>query len=240
MVNVLIVDDDIYYAKNLMNIINKKNDKVRVCNICINGKEALNILNTINDIDIILLDLQMPIYNGIYLLNTLSEERYKESIIVISGNNELVSQLRNNKKIYAYISKLYNMEEITEKIGELIIYKEKRKKEKCIRNKIAKELEYLNYNLSHKGTQYLIEVIYILIKDYNYEIVNLKKYVYPILAEKYSKSSHNIKCNINNATEYMYCECNQYVLNKYFKFYTEIKPSTKTVIYTVLNKLIEE
>lgn len=30
MVNVLIVDDDIYYAKNLMNIINTKNNTVRV------------------------------------------------------------------------------------------------------------------------------------------------------------------------------------------------------------------
>ncbi len=240
MVNVLIVDDDIYYAKNLMNIINTKNNTVRVCNICINGKEALNIINTINDIDVIVLDLQMPIYNGMYLLNALPEEKYKESIIVISGDNELVSRLRNSKKIFTYINKLYDMEKIAEKVEELIIYKEERKTNKCIRNKITKELEYLNYNLSHKGTQYLIEVIYILIKDYNYEIVNLKKYVYPILAERYRKTSHNIKCNINNATEYMYCECNQYILNKYFNFYTDTKPSTKTVIYTILTKLIKE
>ncbi|MCI8486364.1 MAG: response regulator, partial [Clostridia bacterium] len=112
MVNVLIVDDDIYYAKNLMNIINTKNNTVRVCNICINGKEALNIINTINDIDVIVLDLQMPIYNGMYLLNALPEEKYKESIIVISGDNELVSRLRNSKKIFTYINKLYDMEKI--------------------------------------------------------------------------------------------------------------------------------
>lgn len=240
MVNVLIVDDDIYYAKNLMNIINTKNNTVRVCNICINGKEALNIINTINDIDVIVLDLQMPIYNGIYVLNALPEEKYNKSIIVISDDNELSLQLRNSKKIYTYVNKLYGMEKITEKLEELIIYKEEVKKNKYTRNKIVNELDYLNYNLSHKGTKYLIEVIYILIKDYNYEIVNLKKYVYPILSERYGKSSHNIKCNINNATEYMYCECNQYVLNKYFKFYTDTKPSVKTVIYTILNKLIKE
>ncbi len=130
MVNVLIVDDDIYYAKNLMNIINTKNNTVRVCNICINGKEALNIINTINDIDVIVLDLQMPIYNGMYLLNALPEEKYKESIIVISGDNELVSRLRNSKKIFTYINKLYDMEKIAEKVEELIIYKEERKTNK--------------------------------------------------------------------------------------------------------------
>ncbi len=61
MVNVLIADDNIYYAKLLMDLIN--DEEVRVCNIAITGKEALNIIQKSNNIDVILLNLKMPIYN---------------------------------------------------------------------------------------------------------------------------------------------------------------------------------
>ncbi len=61
MVNVLIVEDNIYYAKSLMDLIN--NEKVRVCNIAINGMEALNIIQRNEAIDVILLELKMPIYS---------------------------------------------------------------------------------------------------------------------------------------------------------------------------------
>jgi len=56
MVNVLIADDNIYYAKLLMDLIN--DEEVRVCNIAITGKEALNIIQKSNNIDVILLNLK--------------------------------------------------------------------------------------------------------------------------------------------------------------------------------------
>ena len=64
MVNILIADDNVDYAISLMNYINKQNNKIRVCNIARDGKEAIHMLNTNNDIDIILLDYKMPFYNG--------------------------------------------------------------------------------------------------------------------------------------------------------------------------------
>ena len=64
MVNILIADDNIDYAVNLMNYISKENNNIKVCNIAKNGKETLEILNLKDNIDIILLDYKMPIYNG--------------------------------------------------------------------------------------------------------------------------------------------------------------------------------
>ena len=61
MVNILIADDNIYFAKILMDLINS--DNVKVCNIAINGKETLDILQSNNNIDLILLDSKMPIYS---------------------------------------------------------------------------------------------------------------------------------------------------------------------------------
>lgn len=69
-------------------------------------------------------------------------------------------------------------------------------------------------------------------------INNLQKDIYPIIASIYNTSVHNVKCNINNATEAMYYKCDATVLKEYFKFFDDNKPTTKTVIYTVLNKIL--
>ncbi len=43
MTNILIADDNIDYAINLMNYLNENNDIIRVCNIAKDGKKKLLI-----------------------------------------------------------------------------------------------------------------------------------------------------------------------------------------------------
>ena len=66
MVNILIADDNIYYAKTLMNIINDNDSNIKVTHIAVDGKETLEILKN-SKIDIVLLDLKLPTFNGIYI-----------------------------------------------------------------------------------------------------------------------------------------------------------------------------
>ncbi len=63
MVNVLIADDNISYATSLMNYINRKKDNIRVCAIARDGQETISLLNNVNNIDVILLDINMPKYS---------------------------------------------------------------------------------------------------------------------------------------------------------------------------------
>ena len=71
MLNILIADDNIYYARALMNIINgESNNNIKVSHIAIDGQETINIIKNY-PIDIILLDLNMPIYNGMQILKVL-------------------------------------------------------------------------------------------------------------------------------------------------------------------------
>lgn len=95
VVNVLIADDNIHYARFLMNNINKNNKSIRVCYIAKDGKETINVINNLKNIDVILLDLQMPIYNGIEVIEKINDkDRYKKSCIVISGDIDLVCNKR--------------------------------------------------------------------------------------------------------------------------------------------------
>lgn len=61
MLNVLIADDNISYATTLMNYISQNDKNIRVCAIAKDGRETINILKSRDNIDVILLDLKMPI-----------------------------------------------------------------------------------------------------------------------------------------------------------------------------------
>ena len=124
MVNVLIADDNWNYARNLMAFINEKSNKVRVTNITINGEETLKVLNGNNLIDIVLLDLKMPIYSGIEVIEKLDREqreKYYNSFIIISGELELMkdSEIRYNQVVNRILPKTLSMEQIVEQINGL-------------------------------------------------------------------------------------------------------------------------
>ena len=74
MINILIADENIYYATNLMNYINKYNDSIRVLGITSNGKDTIEFLDN-NNVDVFFLDIKMPIYNGIEILEKVQNKK---------------------------------------------------------------------------------------------------------------------------------------------------------------------
>lgn len=238
MINILIADDNIYYAKRLMDYINNKYNNIRVCNISINGLEALNILYSRNDIDIFLLDLKMPKLNGVQLLNKLNKEKYTKSCIVISGEITMINQIRNHPIVYSYILKSATNDKIEKEINLLIKDKQKFKRYKSINHQLDNILHYLSFNYSHVGTKYLKSVLLFMVDHSEYSIDNFKKQVYPNIAYKFNKSPHNIKCNINHSITSMYYNCDNLKLQKFFSLPSDVKPTTKLVINTIYNKLI--
>ena len=93
------------------------------------------------------------------------------------------------------------------------------------------------YDISYRGTKYLVSVIEYISLNQNCNTENLKKNVYPTVAKKYNTSIHNVKSNINRANNLMYYNCDIEKLKKYFTFDIDVKPKIKTVINTVINKI---
>lgn len=242
MLNILIADDNIDYARNLMNYINKTDDNIRVYYISANGKETLNILNTENCIDIILLDLKMPYLSGVDIIKSLSLEqikKYSKSFIIISGELLLINKVReiNPTVIYKILPKSLDFSCISNCVNELISQKVSNEKAKSIRENIARELLSIGYSFSHIGTQYLIDIIEMLYICGTQFIKNLNKFVYPIIAKRYNQTNNNIKISIIRATESMYYNCDEKELMNYFNLNTITKPNIKTVINSVLLKV---
>ncbi len=86
MFTILIADDNIEFSKMLVNDIVSTRDSLKVLKIATDGQEAFSLMNS-EKIDIILLDLKMPIYNGSQILEMLSEEKKKQYSRFYNCNN---------------------------------------------------------------------------------------------------------------------------------------------------------
>lgn len=234
MVNILIVDNKIDFAMSLINLLNK-NENIRVCAIAKNANEATKIIKENNNISAILLNL--PIKNVKFLDSLKNNRKYQKSCIVIYDKRSKICNFINNNSIYTLIDKCEKKEVILSVINEFIYRKMTYKREEKIKNKIFNEISYLGFDITHKGTKYLLDSIEYIILNPEKEVSKLERDIYPVLSKKYGESIHNIKCSINRATTSMYYECDVNKLKKYFYFRDDIKPSVKTIIDTIVNKI---
>lgn len=110
--------------------------------------------------------------------------------------------------------------------------------EKEIKKKICEELKKLKYNFSYIGTQYLVEAIYILYVLKKKHNCNFEKEIYPLIEENYENSANNVKCSIVYATDKMFYDCDENLLQNYIGEFYYSKPGPKTIAFAVIKKIM--
>lgn len=107
-----------------------------------------------------------------------------------------------------------------------------------IREAVRKELEYLGYNFSLRGTKYLEDAITLMyMKNCDY---NLEREVFTQLSKTYSKNSHVIKVNIQNSTNLMIAVCGYNKVLEYLGIDSYYGVGTKAIICAIINKISKE
>ncbi len=87
-INVLAVDDDMINLKLLKSMLMKTGDVAEVIEAG-NGSDAIGVLKSRNDIDLILLDIIMPVMNGIEMLKVVrADENLKQLPIIVLTTDE--------------------------------------------------------------------------------------------------------------------------------------------------------
>ena len=227
MINALLIGNNYDYLKKVKYNITEKILNIKYCSIATNIDELLYKIKN-QKIDIILLDFNTPEISKIIKIFSDNYNNYLSSIILIYNKKYIIDNIINKEIFYSYINKNTNLNDIIKEISVLTNLKIKSIK---IKEKIEDELQYLGYNITYIGTQYLIDIIYLL---YNYNItytIKLEKDIYPIIGKKYNQSGHNVKCNILNATNIMYDNSNENKIHKYFNI--SFKPGPKKIIFTI-------
>lgn len=240
MLNLLIANKNLQNLQNLQNCISQYVPDVRVGYIATDGKVTLEVLNQ-KHYDIALIDSNLPIYDGFEVLQKLATAKpseYKNSIIFLASNQDVITKLKkNNELIYdAFLNDDNAFNSIISCLRRLAKSQEQKSEISCIRNKIINELQNIGFNLAHKGTHYLAESV-VLIVTLNCNADNLSRNIYPKVSQIFNRDLNNIKCNITSATEAACKKLTKETWDKYFKMSERVKPTTKMIIYSVLQRL---
>lgn len=116
---ILSVDDDLINLK-LVNIMLRKNQNVDYIVEAKNGLEALDILKASNDIDLILLDIKMPIMNGLeFLSNVGTDDRLRNIPVVVLTTDETKKYDALERGAYDFLVKPIRENELFDKIQKI-------------------------------------------------------------------------------------------------------------------------
>jgi DNA-binding NarL/FixJ family response regulator len=85
-INVLLTDDHQIIIDGLKSLL-KNQEEINVAAEATNGREALRILDLIS-IDVLLMDIDMPVMNGIDALKKIRRQNSKVKVIILSMHNE--------------------------------------------------------------------------------------------------------------------------------------------------------
>jgi len=119
-VKILAVDDDFINLKLLQSIL-KRNESVREVIEAKNGLEAINILKEQPDVNLILLDLKMPIMNGIEFLNNISSmPKLKNIPVIVITTDETRKREAFDFGAFDFLLKPIRDHELKDKIQKII------------------------------------------------------------------------------------------------------------------------
>lgn len=120
--NILIVEDDAFNMQLIRSLLTKISDMNLISSY--DGKSALNILHSEEDIDMILLDIRMPIMNGKDMLTSIRQNSAFDNIpvLIISVDNSNKSELLE-MGADDFILKPFNIEDLASKISTSFKYK---------------------------------------------------------------------------------------------------------------------
>ena len=87
-IRVLMIDDNTPLVEMVKEYFSD-HQKIAVTISCSNGEEGLDaILNRPDEYDVVLLDLVMPVKDGMYVLDELNKRKIEKNIIVETSYNE--------------------------------------------------------------------------------------------------------------------------------------------------------
>ncbi|NLC48654.1 MAG: sporulation transcription factor Spo0A [Tenericutes bacterium] len=244
MIKVLVADDDNTIINMIKNFFNK-NNQIKVVAIANDGLEAIKTLESNIDIDLVLLDIVMPIKDGLYVLEYMKKNNIAKKVIVISSYNE-EETIRDVSEYGAkyYMLKPFDLVELEKRIIKVIHnskYSTKiiEYKNNTLQEKISKVLHDLGIPSHIKGYQFIKAAILIVCND-NKFICEVTKSIYPSLATNFNTSIYNIERSMRHAIEISFLRGDIELINEFFGHSISAeksKPTNFEFIVTIADKL---
>ena len=242
-IRVLMIDDNTPLVEMVKEYFSD-HQKIAVTISCSNGEEGLDaILNRPDEYDVVLLDLVMPVKDGMYVLDELNKRKIEKNIIVETSYNE-PNTIRKVSEygVNYYILKPFDLTDLENCIlqtfnssaGKTInLYHSN------LQISITKMLHELGMPSHIKGYQYIREGVCMIYNDPNL-IGGITKELYPELAIKFDTTVSRVERAIRHAIEVSWNRGNWDYMEEIFGHSVDIdkaKPTNSEFIVTVADKL---
>ena len=244
-IKVFVVDDN----EGLVGLIKEyfsSSDNIEVVKCASNGEEAINILKEGKiDFDLMLLDLIMPIKDGISVLSYMKENKINKKVIVMTSYNE-EKTIRDVSEygVRYYCLKPFDLEDLKNKIIQTITFKKNNDKiieleSREIQIQVTKLLHALGIPSHIKGYQFIRSAI-LMVYDNPGLIGGITKELYPDLSVKFNTSVQRVERAIRHAIEVSWLRGDIDLMDEIFGHSVDIdkaKPTNSEFIVTIADKL---
>lgn len=245
-IRILMIDDNV----NLITMVREycdNHDSLELVLEANDGKEGYEILkNKQDEYDIIILDLIMPIRDGIYVLTNMKNDNIDKNVIVLTSYSS-PDTIRQASELGAsyYVLKPFDLENLEERILECMnSVAPKGTAINLKHNKISVSITNILHELgipSHiKGYQYIREGI-AMIYDNPDLIGAITKELYPQIAKKYDTTVSRVERAIRHAVEVSWNRGDWDLMEQIFGHSVDIdrsKPTNSEFIVTIADKLM--
>ena len=131
--NVLLVDDEVEFVETFSERLKMRDLEISKA---FSGEEALQVLETNKNIEIVILDVKMPGMDGIETLAEIKTKFPLVEVIMLSGHTDVESAIDGMKQgAFDYLMKPCDMDQIIAKVGEAVT-KKRQHEEKIIQARI--------------------------------------------------------------------------------------------------------
>lgn len=234
MINILIVDDDIKFISEIQNYF-LNDSEIGVKHIAFNGEEAINFIS--DDIDIIILDLVMPIKDGYGVLRYLKDNNINKKVIIVTDSNITnMIDLISVRIDYLFLKPI-NYDDLRNVIIDINKSNKKEYHNKLLL-KLTKLLGLLGMPSNIYGfhfIRYAITYVY-----YEYDINLSITNVYSKVADNYKTSKENVERCIRHAIDISWNRGDLDVIDDIFGSSVDInksKPTNSEYIFAISDRL---
>lgn len=247
-IKVFIADDNAELLAVMKAYVNRE-EGMTLTGTAMDGAEVLEKLKS-TPADVLVLDIVMPLLDGMEVLRTLSEANVQPlSVIMITafGQEELLRQAARFGAAY-YLLKPFDMKVFIQKIKE--VYQQEvtvsstvnegvqrvNEQEDRLHLTLVRYLEDAGIQPHVKGYHYIKEAIWM-----GYEEVEVlsgfTKLIYPSIAKKYKTSGSSVERAIRNAIQLAWNQKKQEESPATFRFSPRKKPTNSEFISTLVHHL---
>lgn len=232
------ITDDTVEVRELLKEYFVSSKTIEIIGEADNGLDCIESLKK-NKVDILLLDLTMPKYDGLYVLDKIISNKIDVNIILTTFSiTDDVIKYVSNKGVSYIVLKPFDMKLLEERITS--IYTETKI---AIQNSLSTDISIILKNIGipfHiKGYKYMTLAIKMLCHNPEY-LGAITKVLYPEIAKEYSSTPTRVERAIRHSIEVAWSRGNKDYLQNIFgkdKYSESFRPTNSEFIATITNEV---